>query len=60
MLVTHHNMNHVFMTLEQQQTIFLPEELPGLNVENLFGNIKFLNIKYFFAKINSSTDGKRV
>ena len=48
------------MTLEQQQTIFLPEELPGLNVENLFGNIKFLNIKYFFAKINSSTDGKRV
>ena len=55
MSVTHHSMDHVFMILEQQQTIFFHEELPGL-----FGNIKFLNIKYFFAKINSSTDDKRV
>ena len=35
---------------------FFHEEPRGLNVEKLFDNLKSLNIKYFFAKINSSTD----
>ena len=35
---------------------FFHEEPRGLNVENLLDDIKSLNIKYFFAKINNSTD----
>ena len=35
---------------------FFYEESRGLNVENLLDAIKFLNIKYYFAKINGSTD----
>ena len=35
---------------------FFHEEPRGLNVEKIFDEIKSLNIKYFFTKINSSTD----
>ena len=35
---------------------FFYKEFRGLMVENLLDDIKFLNIKYYFAKINASTD----
>ena len=35
---------------------FFYKEPRGLKVENLLDEIKFLNIKYYFAKINGSTD----
>ena len=35
---------------------FFYKEPRGLKVENLLDNIKCLNIKYYFAKINGSTD----
>ena len=45
-----------FHDLGEEADNYFTEEPRGLKVENLFDEIKFLNVKYFFAKINDSTD----
>ena len=45
-----------FHDLGKKADRYYNKEPRGLKVENLLDKIKLLNVKYFFAKINSSTD----
>ena len=45
-----------FHDLGKKADRYYDKEPRGLKVENLLDKIKLLNVKYFFAKINSSTD----
>ena len=45
-----------FHDLGKKADRYYDKEPRGLNTENLLDKIKHLNVKYFFAKINNSTD----